>query len=158
MDDDNALSVLEYAIHHLGVQHGTFYLSVLCQIPNAHTVIIVGHSGCGGASASLTAVQSEYGSAQTLPQYPASHALNRWLAPLTEFVQSLGVASMPVAEALPVVVDANVKRQVENLSQTAAIKRAREEGKKVWIHGWVYELATGKLRDLEVSRSADAAE
>lgn len=118
-------------------------------------MIIVGHSGCGGAGASLAAVQSEsysiYGSAQTLPQYPASHALNRWLAPLTEFVQSLGVASKPVAEALPIVVDANVVRQVENLSKTAAIKRAREEGKEVWIHGWVYELATGKPRDLGVS-------
>ena len=125
-------------------------------------MIIVGHSGCGGASASLAAVQSEsystYGSAQTMPQYPASHALNRWLAPLTEFVQSLGVASKPVAEALPIVVDANVVRQVENLSKTAAIKRAREEGKEVWIHGWVYELGTGNLRDLGVSRPADAAE
>lgn len=93
-----------------------------------------------------------------MPQYPASHALNRWLAPLTEFVQSLGVASKPVAEALPIVVDANVVRQVENLSKTAAIKRAREEGKEVWIHGWVYELGTGNLRDLGVSRPADAAE
>jgi carbonic anhydrase len=128
----------------------------------AHTVIIVGHSGCGGATACLSAVQSEsystYGSAQTLPQYPASHALNRWLAPLTELIESLDVASKPVASTLPIVVDANVKRQVENLSKTAAVKRARDEGKEVWIHGWVYDLATGNLRDLEVSRSADAAD
>ena len=111
-------------------------------------MIIVGHSGCGGVGASLAAVQSGHNPAQTLPQYPATHPLNRWLAPLTEFVATL---DLPSKNLLPTVIDANVKRQVENLSKVANLE-------EVWIHGWVYELAEGKLRDLGISRPGIAAD
>ncbi|KAK2466802.1 hypothetical protein APHAL10511_001060 [Amanita phalloides] len=138
LEDINALSVVEYAVHHLNVQH----------------VMIVGHSKCGGAGASLAAVRSDLyhicGHARTLHEYPEEHPLNRWLAPLTKFVESL-VLPENIDAALELVVEENVKWQVENLSQAGW-------GKKVWIHGWVYELATGRLKDVGVSRPVVAAE
>lgn len=117
-------------------------------------MIIVGHSGCGGVAASLEAVQLGRNPAETLPQYPATHPLNRWLAPLTEFVATL---DLPSKNILPTVIDANVRRQVENLSEVTKAWEG-EHSKEVWIHGWVYELAEGKLRDLEISRPAVAAD
>jgi len=135
LDDINALSVLTYAVQHLGTQH----------------VIIAGHSECGGVSASLRAVQSGNSPDRTLPEYPASYPLNRWLAPRTEFIATLGISSLPFEEALPIAVEANVKRQVEHLSKVAVITKAEKE---IWVHGWVYDLATGRLRDLEISRTA----
>jgi carbonic anhydrase len=118
-------------------------------------VIIVGHSECGGVEASLAAVQSGRNPAETLPDYPATHPLNRWLAPLTEFVATLDLSS---ENLLPTVIDANVKRQVENLSKVTKAWDGANLKEEVWIHGWVYELAEGKLRDLEISRPAIAAD
>ncbi|KAF8623459.1 hypothetical protein AX15_006243 [Amanita polypyramis BW_CC] len=145
LDDVNVLSVLAYAVDYLGVEH----------------VVIVGHSQCGGAAACLAAVQSQsysqLGSSQTVANHPATDPLNRWLAPLTELVASLNLSTMPVPEALPVVVIENVKRQVENLCQTSTIRNAWAKGKSVVVHGWVHDLSTGLLRDLNISRSANEA-
>jgi carbonic anhydrase len=142
LKDDNVLSVLAYAVEHLLVKH----------------VVIVGHSECGGAAACIGAVQSpkypELGPAQTLPDNSAEEPLNRWLAPLTELVASLNISTLPKSEALPIVVEENVKRQVQNLCQTATIKLAWEKGQEVSVHGWVYDLSTGQLKDLEISKSA----
>jgi carbonic anhydrase len=58
---------------------------------------------------------------------------------------------VPIEKALPIAVEANIVRQVGNLSETAAIRNAWKEEKDVSIHGWIYELATGRLRPLEVN-------
>jgi carbonic anhydrase len=123
-------------------------------LTRGYVVIIAGHSECGGVSASLKAVQSGGSPDRTIPEYPASYPLNRWLAPLTEFIATLDISSLPFEEALPIAVEANVKRQVEHLSGAVEITNAKKE---VWVHGWVYDLATGRLRDLEISRPAVAA-
>ena len=123
-------------------------------LTRGYVVIIAGHSECGGVSASLKAVQSGGSPDRTIPEYPASYPLNRWLAPLTEFIATLDISSLPFEEALPIAVEANVKRQVEHLSGAAEITNGKKE---VWVHGWVYDLATGRLRDLEISRPAVAA-
>lgn len=124
-------------------------------LTRGHAVIIAGHSECGGVGASLKAVQSGGSPDRTLPEYPASYPLNQWLAPLTEFVATLGdsVLKKPFEEALQIVVEANVKRQVEHLSKAAVIAKAEKE---VWVHGWVHDLATGRLRDLGISRRVAA--
>jgi len=131
---------------------------IIIEIPltKGHVVIIAGHSECGGVGAGLKAVQSGGSPDRTVPEYPASHPLNRWLAPLTEFIATLGdsVLSLPFEKALPIAIEANVKRQVEHLSKAAEITKAEKE---VWVHGWVYDLATGRLRDLGISRPAVAA-
>ncbi|KAF9013964.1 carbonic anhydrase [Cyathus striatus] len=143
LHDDNVLSVLRYAVDFLGVEH----------------VVIVGHTECGGASACLHAVQSSKFSPEdpvTISSLPADSALNRWLAPLSKHVSSLKLSSTPPSEALPIVVEENVKMQVENLCQTITIQDAwgkgTPKGQDVWVHGWVYDIAKGKLKDLNISQ------
>jgi len=140
LDDDSALSALAFAVNSLGVEH----------------VVVVGHSECAGAKACLDAAQNpsvnEDGSITTIPSLPRDAPLNRWLAPLTGFVASLQLSGKPTNEALLVVVEGNIKMQVENLCKTQTMSNAWASKKKVWVHGWLYDLATGRLKDLEVSR------
>lgn len=46
--------------------------------------------------------------------------------------------------------------QVDNLSKEATIMKAWQnksaKGKEIWVHGWIYDIAKGQLRDLEISR------
>ncbi|KAG5637135.1 hypothetical protein H0H81_005664 [Sphagnurus paluster] len=144
IDDVSGVAVLTYAVDFLGVQH----------------VVVVGHSECGGAAACLGAVQdpsfSEYGPIATISKLPPSDPLNRWLEPLTRHAASLNLSNTPKAQALPIIVDENVKRQVENLSKTRTLVNAWAANKKVWVHGWVYDLATGRLRDLNVTKGPAA--
>ena len=44
-----------------------------------------------------------------------------------------------------------MKKQVENVVHTNVIQNAWANGKNVQVHGWVYELETGKLRDLDIT-------
>ncbi|KAG6814542.1 hypothetical protein H0H92_000069 [Tricholoma furcatifolium] len=146
--DINSSAVLDYAVNHLGVQH----------------VVVVGHTECGGAAACLGAVQRptfpEEGPLLTLPSLPYEDPLNQWLEPLTTLVGSLNLSTKPKSEALPIVVEENVKLQVENLSKTSTITNAwaSSDAKKrnVYVHGWVYDLSTGLLRDLNISRGPSA--
>ena len=129
------------------------------------TVIIVGHTECGGAAACLGAAQSPDlnldGPISTISSLPVDSALNRWLEPLTRIAAGLQLSSIPHAEALPIVVEENVKAQVENLANTITIgdawTKGTKKGQEVWIHGWVYDLATGLLRDLNISRGPPGA-
>jgi carbonic anhydrase len=74
------------------------------------------------------------------------------LAPLTELVTSLDVCSKAAPEALPVIVEENVKVQVANVLKTDTIARAWEAGKPVHVHGWVYLVEEGRLKDLQISQ------
>lgn len=143
-DDVNALAVLDYAVNFLGVEH----------------VIVVGHSECGGASASLDAIQRKdfdpNGPVVTIPSLPPSAALNRWLEPLTRLAGKLDIRTTSRDKALSLVVSENVKMQIDNLCQTQTIRDAwtvgTPKGQSVSIHGCVYDLATGRLQDLKVTR------
>ncbi|KAF9265614.1 carbonic anhydrase [Marasmius fiardii PR-910] len=138
-NDDNVLAVLAYAVDFLGVEH----------------VVIVGHTECGGAAACFNASGSGV-PGQTIPSLPTDAPLNKWLTPLTILAASLQLSSAPAAEVLPILVEENVKMQVENLAKSSVIvnawKNKSGRGKDVWIHGWVYDLAHGKLKDLGVTR------
>ncbi|KAJ6502375.1 carbonic anhydrase [Mycena sanguinolenta] len=141
LDDNSVQSVLTYAVNHLGVKH----------------VVIVGHSECGGAAACFgAACSAKFNPSAEIcvvdPGLELDAPLNQWLTPLTKLVAGLKLSSVPKAEALPVIVDENVKRQVQNLCMAQTIVDAWTDDKKVWIHGWVYDLAKGQLRDLNVSR------
>lgn len=140
-DDANAMSVLTYAVGTLGVQH----------------VVVVGHSECGGVTACLKAAQNHSdGPITTIPSLPPDAPLNRWLDPLTNHILSLPLSSMPKEEALPIVIQENVKWQVEHICKTKVITEAwsnSDPKKQVWVHGWIYDLASGRLRDLRISRS-----
>ncbi|KAK7054688.1 hypothetical protein VNI00_003151 [Paramarasmius palmivorus] len=149
LDDDSILSVLTYAVDFLGVEHGDRF---------SPAVAIVGHSECGGAAACFNAASSfQPGHAcATVPVLPTDAPLNKWLQSLTELAASLQLSSVPASEALPVLVEENVRMQVENLAQSSVIVNAWQnksaKGKDVWIHGWVYDISQGRLKDLGVTR------
>lgn len=88
----------------------------------------------------------------TIPSLPADAPLNRWLAPLTEHITTLDLVNEPTELALPVVVKENVRIQVENICKTEVIMNAWIGSRDVWVHGLVYDLATGRLEDLKISR------
>lgn len=148
LNDDSVLSVVTYAVAHLKVKHGGFAPVSRARtglIRHLSLVVVVGHSQCGGAAACLAAAGAPAQEEQ--PNVP----LLRWLAPLTNLVRSLDIASLEAAQALSLVVKENVKQQVQNLTKTDPIKEAWARGEDVQIHGWVYDIPTGTLADLGVT-------
>lgn len=139
-DDDSALSVLTYAVHELGVQH----------------VVVVGHTHCGGAKACYSAACA--GAAAPGSSSAPATPLERWLAPLTALAASLRLSTAPPEYALPLLVEENVKAQVANVVKAAPLLDAWRAQKRVWVHGWVYEVEKGTLKDLGVSKGPDSVE
>ncbi|KIM60301.1 hypothetical protein SCLCIDRAFT_124566 [Scleroderma citrinum Foug A] len=141
--DDSALSVLAFAVDVVGVEH----------------VVVAGHTQCGGALACLQAVQST-----PTPSPATDTPLGRWLAPLTKLVTTLDLASTHAASHLDTVVEENVKLQVKNVCESDVIKaswaaytaavdsESNVSKKQVWVHGWVYDVASGRIKDLGISR------
>lgn len=116
-------------------------------ISDLSPVIVVGHSQCGGAIACVKAASNPPADKQ--PDTP----LARWITPLTELARSLGVASLEPTEAVALLVKESVKQQVQNLAKVETIKEAWGKGEDVKIHGWVYDLPTGALTDLGITRT-----
>ena len=117
-DDLNVLSVIEYAVIHLKVEH----------------VIVCGHYGCGGIKAAM--------GDQSLG------ILDKWLINIKRTYQQHfeEINSLPTQEEkADLLTEFNVKQQVINLSKTDTIKQAWESGHRVNIHGWCYGLKDGIL-------------
>lgn len=142
LDDDNGVSVLEYAVRDLQVTH----------------IAVVGHTGCGGVEYSYTASQRRTN---------LSSPLERWLGPVTDLARSLqsqesserakdaeAVASSNsesdsgLQARILNLTEKNVEMQVENIRMWAAALRHTQT---LHIHGWVYQLENGTLRDLNVT-------
>lgn len=122
--DMSMLSVLDYAVNVLEVPH----------------VIICGHYGCGGVRASMG--QKQFG------------LIDNWIRHIKD-VYSLHHKEL---EAIPDPVqredrftEFNVIEQVYNLSQTSIIQNAWASRHGPYVHGWVYDLRTGLIKDLNVS-------
>ena len=125
--DTNMLSVLQYAVEVLQVAH----------------VIVCGHYGCGGVVASLT--NRSYG------------IIDVWLRNIKDVyrLHESELKTLGDNEALQRrMVELNVMEQVNNLCETAIIQRSwkKREGAPQ-VHGWVYDLADGKIRELGSARS-----
>ncbi|EJF61459.1 carbonic anhydrase [Dichomitus squalens LYAD-421 SS1] len=106
-DDDNAISVLIYAVENpkMRVDH----------------IIVVGHTRCGGVEACCKAAQAD--------DSPPANALQRWLAPLTEFARNNGLGG-----DLSALLEANVRMQVDNVLKSEVLER--EWGiRDVHVHG-----------------------
>ena len=123
--DLNCLSVLQYAIDVLGVEH----------------VIVCGHYGCGGVAAAL---------------HGARHGLiDNWLRHVTDVAEKHAdvLASLPEERRLDRLCELNVAEQVVNVCQTTIVEDAWSRGQPLTVHGVVYGLEDGLLRDLRVSAS-----
>jgi carbonic anhydrase len=124
--DANYLSVLQFAVDVLKVKH----------------VIVVGHYGCGGVSAAVD------GHRRGL--------VDHWLHPIREVFH----AHRRELEAIPDrrtrldrLCELNVVRQVRNVASDVFVQDAWARGQHLGIHGWVYSLADGLVRDLGVTTS-----
>lgn len=124
--DLNCLSVLQFAIDVLGVKH----------------VIVCGHYGCSGVHAAMTG--RRVGLA------------DNWLRHVQDVHQKheryLGEV-LPERERHNRLCEINVIEQVVNVCQTTIVQDAWERGQSVTVHGWVYGVHDGLLRDLGVSVS-----
>lgn len=119
--DLNCLSVLQFAIDVLKVKH----------------IIICGHYGCSGVHAAM--VNRRVGLA------------DNWLRHVQDVNQKhekyLGEV-LPTRERSDRLVELNVVEQVVNVAQTTIVQDAWERGQPLTIHGWVYGLEDGLLRNL----------
>lgn len=121
-DDLNCLSVLQYAVDVLKVEH----------------VIVSGHYGCGGIKAAMD--HSRLG------------LIDTWL----KGVQKVMDDNSQLLEQLDSVArwdalcELNVESQIAEVAKTEIVRRAWERGQKLSLHGWIYGLTDGILRELLV--------
>lgn len=121
--DLNALSVIEYAIAHLGVQH----------------VVVCGHYECGGVRAAM--------------QPRDLGVLNPWLRNIRDVyrmhVDELNAITDEDARHRRLV-ELNVEEQCLNIIKTAVYQRAFLERQGPKVHGWVFDVHTGRLIDQKI--------
>jgi carbonic anhydrase len=119
--DMNMLSVLEYSVNVLKVNH----------------VIVCGHYGCGGVKAAMG--NTHIG------------LINKWLRNIKDvYKANLGVINKIADDnkKLDHLIELNVKQQVLNLSETSIIQKAWQDRKSPTLHGWVYDLNDGIIKEL----------
>ncbi|KAH9172910.1 carbonic anhydrase [Lactarius sanguifluus] len=126
-NDDSTLSAISYTVAHVHVEH----------------ILVVGHTQCGGADAALKAVAGE---AET------ELVISRWLTPLMELARKLDSEAQSCSDPLTRLIEENVRVQVENVASSEPVRKVWEAQKDLWVHGLVYELETGLLRDLNVTK------
>lgn len=124
--DMNLLSVLQYAVEVLKVQH----------------IIVCGHYGCGGVKAALG--HQEYG------------LIDNWLRALKgmRYQYAEAFENLTLDEEVDLLCEINVKRQVTNVCHTTIVQNAWHRGDALAVHGWIYGLKDGLINDLQVSISS----
>ena len=122
--DANYLSVLQFAVDVLKVKH----------------IMVVGHYGCGGVSAAID------GKRRGL--------VDHWLHPIREVYQQHRAKLDAIADArgrLNRLCELNVMRQVTNVASDVFVQDAWARGQPLSVHGWVYSIADGLIKDLDVT-------
>jgi len=127
--DLNCLSVIQFAVDVLGIRH----------------VIVCGHYGCGGVKAALEGQRLGL--------------VDNWL----RYIEDVRDAHAETLSTLPEgearwnrLCELNVIEQVLHVSQTTVMRDAWVRGQEVTVHGWIYSLRDGRLRDLGVSAGTPA--
>jgi carbonic anhydrase len=122
--DLNCLSVLQYAVDVLCVKH----------------ILVVGHYGCGGVHAALSDLRLGL--------------VDNWLRHIQDVRQKHAAALQQIDDSkqkLSLLCELNVIEQVLNVCHTTVVREAWDRGQDVTVHGWIYGLADGIVRDLNVS-------
>ncbi len=128
--DMNCLSVIQFALEVLKVEH----------------IIVCGHYGCGGVQAAME---------------PVRHGLiDNWLRNIQDTANlhsHLLDAIDDPTEKLDRLCQLNVAEQVQNVGETTIVQDAWSRGQSLEIHGWIYGLKDGLVRDLEISISDETS-
>ena len=127
--DMNMLSVLDYAVNALKVKH----------------VIVCGHYGCGGVNAAMT--------------NQSIGLIDNWIRHIKD-VYRLHKKELDAIEDQTQrsnrFVELNVTEQVFDLAKTSIVQGAWNQGQELNLHGWVYGIDSGIIKDLEVNISNDS--
>lgn len=119
--DMNLLAVLEYAVDHLEVNH----------------IIVCGHYGCGGVKAAMTRHNYDL--------------INKWIRNIKDVYKIhrdlIDFQTKP-EDRLNKLIELNVAEQVMNLAKTSIVQKAWKSRKKPEIHGWVYSLEDGLIKEI----------
>jgi carbonic anhydrase len=125
--DFNCLSVMQYAIDVLKVEH----------------IIVCGHYRCGGIQAAMQ--QNSFG------------LVDNWLRHVQDIIakHQRYLDTFPIEqERLDQLCELNVMEQVFNVCENTLVRHAWQRGQKLTVHGWIYGVEDGLLRDLDLSLSS----
>ncbi|KAJ3472490.1 hypothetical protein NLG97_g10947 [Lecanicillium saksenae] len=117
------MSVINYAVRHLGVKH----------------IIVCGHYGCGGVKAAMT--PKDLG------------ILNPWLRNIRDVYRLHEEELDAIADEekrYNRLVELNVVEQCRNVIKTAAVQQSYKKNKYPIVHGWVFGFHDGLLTDLKI--------
>lgn len=121
--DLNCLSVVQYAVEVLKVKH----------------IIVCGHYGCGGIRAAME--NKEHG------------LIDNWLRNIKDlysFHQAKIDSLQNEKDRINLLCELNVIEQVTNICHTTIVQRAWKSGQELAVHGWIYSIEDGILKDLNV--------
>jgi len=126
--DLNALSVIQFAVEYLQVEH----------------IMVVGHYGCGGVIAAARGTRIGL--------------VDNWLRHVQDvrLRHRQRLNHLPQAELEAVLCEMNVLEQVGNVALSNVMQDAWARGQKIQVHGFIYGLSDGLLKDLHVSMSHSA--
>jgi len=122
--DFNCLSVMQYAVDVLKVEH----------------IIVCGHDGCGGVKAAMS--NQQFG------------LIDNWLRHVQDVFHEHEEQLAKISdenERIDRLCELNVIEQVRNVGRTTIVQSAWQRGQELVVHGWIYGLQDGLLRDLGVS-------
>jgi carbonic anhydrase len=122
--DFNCLSVVQYAVDVLKVEH----------------IIVCGHHSCGGVKAAMNNLQLGL--------------IDNWLRHVQDVLhehEELLANISDEDERLDRLCELNVIEQVLNVGRTTIVQSAWQRGQELAVHGWIYGLEDGLLRDLRIS-------
>jgi len=125
--DLNCLSVIQYAVEVLQIKH----------------IIVCGHYGCGGVRAALQNVELGL--------------IDNWLRHIKDVYVKHAALLDSISDPQQhedKMCELNVIEQVLNVCHTTIVQNAWKHGQQLTIHGWVYSLADGIIRDLNVQVSS----
>jgi carbonic anhydrase len=121
--DLNCLSAMQFAVEVLKVRH----------------IIVCGHYGCGGVKAAL--------------ENQKLGLIDNWLRHVQDVMQKHAALLAEISEEsdrLDKLCELNIIEQVYNVCRTTIVQSAWERGQELIVHGWVYALSDGLVRDLNI--------
>jgi carbonic anhydrase len=123
--DLNALSVIQYAVEVLEVEH----------------IIVCGHYGCGGVRAAM--------------EHRELGLIDNWLLHIRDLYAKhhQRIARLDEDERLRRLCELNVIEQARNVAHTSIVQAAWRRGAALSVHAWVYGIEDGRLHDLAMSVS-----
>ena len=122
-DDLNCLSVMQYSIQYLQVRH----------------VVVCGHYGCGGVKAAM--------------EGKPLGLIDNWLANIQKGLalhQDKFTVDPDSDESFRSACELNVVEQVKNVCNTDIVQSAWGRGQELTVHGWIYGIGDGLLKDLGI--------